>query len=1313
MVDSRFSPLPALILRSVALAMILYQIRLLAGDLADTYFFAVSLITAFLFSYTLFLMKLRPVQALIILAAVPWVSRFLIAFPRVFFYNNLDVAIIFDTLLIDLDRNNFIALVPSYWAAFSTYLSARYRSFLRFDIIAANSLLIIIFSIASTSSITIYRLPLLMIFVLAFILFLQILALILSAPPECKVQKRESLAGALAVFTLIFVGGGIFLNPIQTKSVNRGGGLLTPKLFNFDISPFMNLESEITMSDELVFIVRKDPADMNVLLRRYVLSAYNPKQGFFRHEELDEKSHPQKLPSPAPVPTVLEISVKSEEKQYGIVEQEYFMVNLDASVFIAMNQPVEVIQFENWDNSSFNSAYAVKSYVNNARFHNKIDLPVLSPLNAKHFGFSNELYAFYTDYGNDQRIYNLARKITDSIYNYQDKVEAVYTYLKNGNYRYSLRPGIAPDSNQLTYFLFQSKKGYCSYFAFSMALLLRSLGIPARVAAGFFIDPDTNTFNYYPVRSNMAHAWVEVYFPDYGWVEYDPTTELLADGEDFTFSVGSDQALFEKLMKEIFANNGNLMPRLAANTTSRDVLLSQSAEEINLYLLIVIFLCAVFVFIRTRFLMATVLTKSPRKKAHYLWRHIKQNINLAGYSKKVCEAEAEWAKRLDESFEGIYALYQEISHSRYAPQYSITQFNDFYKLYKNFSKQYMKKTTLGRLILSWIIPPLAFVLSPSKIMNIKAGNIMLPVLILFFTFTFTAEAEIPAADADSLYNKALEAHRSERWERAIELYTSGSDLYAEDARFPWALGNLYYQRRLYTLALEEYSKAERAFPNNIEILYQLAQASARLNQNIDSVRYMERILLLEPNNRETIVNLGWMYFKLHRLSDGRELILSALERFGPDAEFSITLGTIFYDMFQYEDAKKWYLDAVERSQALGDASFTAVTYYNLSILESRFYNYDLAFKWANNAIMSQNRSTGRLARGALFMRRLDFKKAFYDYHIAYELDSSPLSKIDLAKAYQLTGNLELARLYAEESLKAKDLSWMLYYGIDPVRYKRDIHEILFTVYAGLEQTEKRIPYGTWREAMHGDFRRISYWFQSQVHKHLFRKYSSLSADILREDSLSDTESNLDALIQYYRAFEGYPGRALTYLSRAEAIETPIIPKSVSFYHFEEGRMRRDSHLLLQALNNFDPVWQRDMIAKTYTELAKMSNRDKAYAETAAEQLFKLNRGALRQNGIALPAELTVEILGGKTDSRTARVVQRAVERAGVHTIKNRDARFSMKISIEKLENRYLGNCELYDASKMILSSSIPINSLSVTDINDFARTLGDFLFIND
>src|SRR5439155_3028342 len=90
-------------------------------------------------------------------------------------------------------------------------------------------------------------------------------------------------------------------------------------------------------------------------------------------------------------------------------------------------------------------------------------------------------------------------------------------------FSYDIRVPAGHDVNQILYFLTRSKRGYCEQFAGSMAVLLRSLGIPARVAVGFTpgtYDPRTET---YQVTSQNAHAWVEVLFPRFGWLAFEPT----------------------------------------------------------------------------------------------------------------------------------------------------------------------------------------------------------------------------------------------------------------------------------------------------------------------------------------------------------------------------------------------------------------------------------------------------------------------------------------------------------------------------------------------------------------------------------------------------------------------------------------------------------------------------------------------------------------------------------------------------------------------------------------------------------------------
>ena len=72
-------------------------------------------------------------------------------------------------------------------------------------------------------------------------------------------------------------------------------------------------------------------------------------------------------------------------------------------------------------------------------------------------------------------------------------------------------------------FLFERKQGHCEYFASSMAVMLRTLGIPSRVVNGFRSDEFNDLTGNYVVRAKNAHSWVEAYFPGYGWQTFDPT----------------------------------------------------------------------------------------------------------------------------------------------------------------------------------------------------------------------------------------------------------------------------------------------------------------------------------------------------------------------------------------------------------------------------------------------------------------------------------------------------------------------------------------------------------------------------------------------------------------------------------------------------------------------------------------------------------------------------------------------------------------------------------------------------------------------
>ncbi|MBK8780899.1 MAG: transglutaminase domain-containing protein [Anaerolineales bacterium] len=71
--------------------------------------------------------------------------------------------------------------------------------------------------------------------------------------------------------------------------------------------------------------------------------------------------------------------------------------------------------------------------------------------------------------------------------------------------------------------LFESKQGFCNYYASAEVLMLRSIGIPARLAVGFAQGEPNLQNTFFTVREKDAHAWPEVYFPGYGWIEFEPT----------------------------------------------------------------------------------------------------------------------------------------------------------------------------------------------------------------------------------------------------------------------------------------------------------------------------------------------------------------------------------------------------------------------------------------------------------------------------------------------------------------------------------------------------------------------------------------------------------------------------------------------------------------------------------------------------------------------------------------------------------------------------------------------------------------------
>ena len=120
------------------------------------------------------------------------------------------------------------------------------------------------------------------------------------------------------------------------------------------------------------------------------------------------------------------------------------------------------------------------------------------------------------------RVAELAVQVMADAPTTYDKVKTLERFLRAFDYDEGIAAPAA-DEDPLEYFLFDIQRGYCDYYASAMAAMLRSQGIPARAASGYAegtLDPEIGT---YRITERDAHTWVEVYFPQYGWLEFEPT----------------------------------------------------------------------------------------------------------------------------------------------------------------------------------------------------------------------------------------------------------------------------------------------------------------------------------------------------------------------------------------------------------------------------------------------------------------------------------------------------------------------------------------------------------------------------------------------------------------------------------------------------------------------------------------------------------------------------------------------------------------------------------------------------------------------
>ncbi len=143
--------------------------------------------------------------------------------------------------------------------------------------------------------------------------------------------------------------------------------------------------------------------------------------------------------------------------------------------------------------------------------------------------FQPDLTAWLDTGGTPVRVAQLAEQITQECANTYDKCKAIERYLRQ--YPYTKDVDYRGYVNFIDAFLFEKQTGYCIHYASAMVMMLRSIGIPARLVEGYRYDYGVPSENGYDIPGRYAHTWPEAYLDGFGWVRFEPTAAVAAADE--------------------------------------------------------------------------------------------------------------------------------------------------------------------------------------------------------------------------------------------------------------------------------------------------------------------------------------------------------------------------------------------------------------------------------------------------------------------------------------------------------------------------------------------------------------------------------------------------------------------------------------------------------------------------------------------------------------------------------------------------------------------------------------------------------------
>ncbi|HEY2207154.1 MAG TPA: transglutaminaseTgpA domain-containing protein [Pseudonocardia sp.] len=325
-----------------------------------------------------------------------------------------------------------------------------------------------------------------------------------------------------AVAVLVALGAGLAASPLigtEGRFPGNGRGPSDANAGQFGLNPFTALRGQLSR-DEPKELFRVRGMAGPSYLRAVTLSRFVPTQGWQLPDRYNGVSLDHTLPSGLPTPA-----------RNPVVTVQFQNVGYKDQWLPLYGQPVSIAGTVpgrwHYDVSS-STAYA-DAPVREPTWTERMGLPDPAVSGLRSSPTVTDVSPTYLDVnGVDPQITAIARAVTKRAQSPFDKAVALNRYFIDPafGFRYSLRTAPGSSDNALVDFLTRGKRGYCEQFASAMAVLLRTVGVPARVAIGF--SAGQQVADYRSIGTGDAHAWVEAYFTGYGWLTFDPTP--LQDG---------------------------------------------------------------------------------------------------------------------------------------------------------------------------------------------------------------------------------------------------------------------------------------------------------------------------------------------------------------------------------------------------------------------------------------------------------------------------------------------------------------------------------------------------------------------------------------------------------------------------------------------------------------------------------------------------------------------------------------------------------------------------------------------------------------